>query len=142
MKPQGDKREKEIRLERIGEDEEERLGRESRRELRQPIAFAAYHRLAPGREGAGESSWGLTTIKNISPGGLLFISDVPYGVSDVLEMKLEPSDVEYSFVFRADVIRVKEQVPGSLYYIAVTIHPGDRDNIKGILSGKGNVKSE
>ncbi len=69
---------------------------------------AISHRLYKQGSRHDLSDWSLSTTKNMSHSGLLFLSDVPYRMGDVLELHVVMSGIIDIFVGYARVMRVIE----------------------------------
>lgn len=69
---------------------------------------AVSHRLSATGKGRPAADWSLSTTKNMSHGGLLFLSAAPYRKNAVLELQIVMSGVIDLFNGKARVVRVQE----------------------------------
>ena len=69
---------------------------------------AIRHRLVRRAKRSMPSAWSLSTTKNMSHSGLLFLSHVPYRKGDVLEVQVVMSGVIDIYNGLAQVVRVTE----------------------------------
>jgi hypothetical protein len=67
----------------------------------------------------GPSAERLAVTKNISAGGLLFVSNFPLPVGSIIELKLELPDVEPPVQCLSRIVRVEETDVDKVYEIAV-----------------------
>ena len=71
--------------------------------------IAISHRLLKRAGRKVFSDWSLSTTKNMSHSGLLFLSSVPYRKNDILELQVVMSGVIEIFNGQAQVARVEEK---------------------------------
>lgn len=78
-----------------------------------------------------------SVTKNVSAGGLLFVSNISLPVGSILEMKLELPDAEPPMQCMARIVRIVEVEPDKSYNIGVyflDIKSADRSRIKKYIS--------
>lgn len=92
--------------------------KERRGAVRAERVVAIRHRLHQSALRRTEESWSLTTTKNMSLTGLLFSSEIPYAVGDILEVSVTLSVLVDIFQGFGEVVRV-DQKAGRAYDIAV-----------------------
>ena len=83
---------------------------------------AVSHRLAVARKNKPLAAWSLSTTKNKSHSGLLFVSAVPYRKNAVLELQVVMSGIIDLYNGQAMVMRVQE-VGNTLFEIGVKFLP-------------------
>jgi hypothetical protein len=81
---------------------------ERRRGERVNRVVAIRHRLIARRGSKGASQWSLSTTKNMSYSGFLFLSSTPYFKGDILELQVVMSGVIDIYRGHAEVVRVTE----------------------------------
>ncbi|MBF0331039.1 MAG: PilZ domain-containing protein [Candidatus Omnitrophica bacterium] len=86
---------------------------ERRRGDRADRVVAISHRLFKNGSRHDLSDWSLSTTKNMSHSGLLFLSDVPYRIGAVLELHVVMSGMIDIFVGKAKIMRIIENGPRS-----------------------------
>ena len=91
---------------------------ERRGAARADRVVAIRHRLHQSVLKRTEESWSLSTTRNMSLTGLLFSSEVPYNVGDILEVSVTLSVLVEIFQGYGEVTRV-DQKSGRVYEIAV-----------------------
>lgn len=70
--------------------------------------IAIRHRLVKRSGRKSPSEWSLSTTKNMSHSGLLFLSSIPYRKGDVLELQVVMSGIIDVYKGQAQVVRVIE----------------------------------
>jgi len=93
---------------------------ERRAAVRADRRLAIQHRLFRSNSRKFNAEWLLSTTKNMSVTGLLFISHVPYKVGDIIELEVTMSGVIEVIKGFAKVVRVVKGTPQS-YDIAVKL---------------------
>lgn len=91
---------------------------ERRKHVRAKRILSIHHRLHK-RKGKFQNDtwhWHLSNTHNMSVGGLLFFSDVPYLVGDVIELEVVMSGVLNVFKGFGKVLRVEQKNPRAAYY--------------------------
>ena len=83
---------------------------------------AVSHRLAVLRRAKPSADWSLSTTKNMSHSGLLFLSAVPYRKNAVLELQVVMSGIIDLFNGQARVMRIQE-VGNTSFEIGVKFLP-------------------
>ena len=81
--------------------------------------------------------------KNISAGGLLFVSNTPIPVGSILELKLELPDVQGPVQCLSRVVRVSETATDKSYDIGVyflDITSAGRARIRKYITSQQNAK--
>ena len=91
---------------------------ERRGALRADRVVAIRHRLHQSVLKRTEESWSLSTTRNMSLTGLLFSSEVPYAIGDILEVSVTLSVLVEIFQGFGEVTRV-DQKAGRAYEVAV-----------------------
>ncbi|MBF0122516.1 MAG: PilZ domain-containing protein [Candidatus Omnitrophica bacterium] len=91
---------------------------ERRGALRAERVVAIRHRLHQSVLKRTEESWSLSSTHNMSLTGLLFSSEIPYAVGDILEVSVTLSVIVDIFQGFGEVTRVDEK-SGRCYEIAV-----------------------
>lgn len=91
---------------------------ERRGSVRADRVVAIRHRLHQAAVKKSEDHWGLSTTKNMSLTGLLFWSESPYKIGDIVEVSVTMSALIDIFQGFAEVVRVVERSASS-YDIAV-----------------------
>ncbi len=81
---------------------------ERRCALRANRVVAIQHRLIKRHSKKLDSSWSLSTTQNMSISGMLFLSDKPYKVGDVVEVSVVMSGIIDIVKGSAQVVRVVE----------------------------------
>jgi len=81
---------------------------ERRKAIRANRVVAISHRLIKRRLKNRIASWSLSTTKNMSISGLLFMSEVPYKVGDIVEVNVVVSGMIDIIKGLARVVRVAE----------------------------------
>jgi hypothetical protein len=79
---------------------------------------AIRHRLIKRVGRKSPSEWGLSTTKDMSHSGLLFLSETPYRKGDILELQVIMSAIIDIFKGKAEVVRVID-VAGASYDVGV-----------------------
>ena len=93
---------------------------ERRAAVRADRRLAIQHRLFRSNSRKFNAEWLLSTTKNMSVTGLLFMSELPYKVGDTLELNVTMSGVIDIVKGQAQVVRVHEKGSHS-YDIAVKL---------------------
>ncbi|MBF0594052.1 MAG: PilZ domain-containing protein [Candidatus Omnitrophica bacterium] len=83
-------------------------GQERRQAIRASRVIAIEHRLVKRNLTKARSNWSLSTTKNMSVSGILFLSSIPYKVGDIVEVSVAISGVIDIAKGNAKVIRVVE----------------------------------
>lgn len=83
-------------------------GIERRGSLRASRVVAVKHRLFKRGRNKSESVWSLSSTKNMSVSGLLFMSPVPYEPGDVIELEVVMSGMIDIYSGLAQVVRIHE----------------------------------
>lgn len=91
---------------------------ERRAAIRANRVIAIQHRLVKPKPRKIPSSWSLSTTRNMSVSGLLFLSDIPYKTGDLVEVSVVISGILDIVKGLAKVVRVVEDGDTS-YDIAV-----------------------
>ncbi len=91
---------------------------ERRRGERVNRVVAIRHRLIKRSGVKAASAWSLSTTKNMSHSGLLFLSDIPYRKGDILQLQVVMSGIIEIYSGQAQVVRVRE-VGSTSFDIAV-----------------------
>ena len=81
---------------------------ERRKGERVSRVVAIRHRLIKRFGRKSSSQWSLSTTKNMSHSGLLFLSSVPYRKGDILELQVVMSGIIEVYRGQAQVVRVIE----------------------------------
>ena len=92
---------------------------ERRDSMRAPRIITVRHRLVKHKGRKVESAWQLATTENMSLSGLLFVSALPYGVGDVVELHVVMSGVLDIFNGYGSVVRCEKKEFGVFYKVAV-----------------------
>ena len=93
---------------------------ERRTAVRANRTLAIQHRLFRAHSKRSVTEWLLSTTKNMSVTGLLFFSDAPYKVGDIIELEVTMSGVIEVIKGFAKVVRVIKTAPRS-FDIAVKL---------------------
>ena len=91
---------------------------ERRDSVRAPRIITVRHRLVKHKGRKVESMWQLSTTENMSLSGLLFVSALPYGAGDVVELQVVMSGVLDIFNGYGEVMRVLHN-KGGHYHVGV-----------------------
>ena len=91
---------------------------ERRKHVRAKRALTIDHRLYKRKGKIVDGSWRSSTTENMSLVGILFLSDIPYLIGDILEARVAMSGLD---IFRGfgRVVRGEEKKTGNLYSIAL-----------------------
>lgn len=93
---------------------------ERRRAIRARRVLSIQFRLIKSRGRAvADSHWHLSTTQDMSAVGISFLSEVPFRLTDVLELHMVLSGVIDIYKGSGKVVRVEEKVPGRSYLVAV-----------------------
>lgn len=85
-----------------------KLVAERRKGERVSRVVAIRHRLIKRSGRKTPSAWSLSTTKNMSHSGLLFLSSIPYRKGDILELQVVMSGIIEIYNGQAQVVRVIE----------------------------------
>jgi len=91
---------------------------ERRRGERVSRVVAIRHRLIKRSGLKAPSAWSLSTTKNMSHSGLLFLSSIPYRKGDILELQVVMSGIIDIYRGQAQVVRVTE-IGNTLFDVGV-----------------------
>ena len=91
---------------------------ERRDSVRAPRIITVRHRLVKHKGRRTESMWQLSTTENMSLSGLLFVSALPYGTGDVVELQVVMSGVLDIFNGYGEVMRTSRN-KGGYYHVGV-----------------------
>lgn len=83
-------------------------GTERRKAMRATRVLAIQHRLVKRNSKKKQESWSLSTTRNMSFTGILFLSDTAYKVGDILELNVVMSGIIEVVKGQAKVVRVVE----------------------------------
>ena len=97
-----------------------KTGIERRGSIRANRVVAIRHRLHQHVSKKTEMSWSLSTTRNMSVTGLLFLSDTSYKPGDILEVNVTMSGVIDIIQGFAEVVRVSEKT-GHSYEVAAEL---------------------
>ena len=93
---------------------------ERRRYVRAKRILSIEHRIYKRKGKMVDGRWHYSTTKNMSLAGVLFLSEIPYLVGDILEVRVVMLGLD---VFRGfgRVVRVEEKKRGTAYGIAIVL---------------------
>ena len=91
---------------------------ERRKHIRVKRTLTIDHRLYQRKGTVVDGSWRSSTTENMSLVGILFVSDIPYLVGDILEAHVVMSGLDIFKGF-GRVVRVEEKKTKNLYSIAL-----------------------
>ncbi|MBF0618563.1 MAG: PilZ domain-containing protein [Candidatus Omnitrophica bacterium] len=97
---------------------QEKSGAERRLAIRADRVIAIKHRLIKRQSKKADAFWSLSTTKNMSITGILFLSDTEYKAGDILEVSVVMSGIIDIVNGPAQVVRVAENGDTS-YDVAV-----------------------
>ena len=93
--------------------------KERRKHLRAKRVLSIEHRLFKRKGKIVDGSWQFSTTENMSIAGILFLSDIPYLIGDILQIHVVMSGILDVFQGYGRVVRVEPKTSGRSYLIAI-----------------------
>ena len=108
-----------------------RLTTERRKFIRAKRVLSVQHRLFQRNGKKISDSWHLSATQDMCANGLLFGSNVPYQVSDIVELQVVMAGVLDIFNGLGRVVRVDKKSLGAFYLVAVCLESSPKSKNSG-----------
>ena len=96
-----------------------KVPKERRKYPRAKQVLTIYHRLTRSKVRARHENWHVSLTDDLSLGGVLFASEVPYNVRDILDLKIVMSGALTIYEGSGKVVRVERKRVVNIYKIAI-----------------------
>jgi len=108
-----------------------RSAAERRKSLRARRVMSVSHRLFKRNSTKINNPWHLSATQDMCAGGLLFGSNVPYQVNDIVELQVVMAGVLDIFNGFGRVVRVDKKSLGAFYLVAVCLESAQKTKNSG-----------